>query len=259
MNSSDENKFLERALMFAFSIACILFILIRYVSVIVLILSRLWLSIVVDRRIYHSITGTYGFFATSFTAESCRRFFLSTPIAKGSQHVCVTKIRHQTLHQQYFRLWCLRRFWGWGECAIMHTSLAHSWPPVTERSTFLVGEHGWNGLSSFRLSPPLLLSGSRTSISEIVSLNEFCSYSHTSLIFLSSHRGCKSEPFFVVEQCIDCWPHASSGKLHTWKQCYTWKHRCTFVCMAVLCGIHALRHHHPCHLNYILDKSRHQK
>lgn len=49
------------------SLACILFILIRYISMTVM------------------ITSNYGFFATTFTKESCRRFFFLPPMFKVMQ------------------------------------------------------------------------------------------------------------------------------------------------------------------------------
>lgn len=52
---------------FRMSLACILFILIRYTSILVM------------------VTSNYGFFATSFTEESCRRFYFVPPIFKDLQ------------------------------------------------------------------------------------------------------------------------------------------------------------------------------
>jgi len=49
------------------STACLLFILIRYSSILILFISN------------------YGYFATSFTAESCQRFFLVAPVVKVIQ------------------------------------------------------------------------------------------------------------------------------------------------------------------------------
>ncbi|KAI6030317.1 hypothetical protein EDC04DRAFT_89588 [Pisolithus marmoratus] len=49
------------------SLACILFILIRYTSILVM------------------VTSNYGFFATSFTEESCRRYYLVAPVFKDLQ------------------------------------------------------------------------------------------------------------------------------------------------------------------------------
>ncbi|KAL4071680.1 hypothetical protein V8B97DRAFT_426247 [Scleroderma yunnanense] len=49
------------------SLACILFILIRYISVLVM------------------ITSNYGYFATTFTVESCRRFYFVPPMFKVMQ------------------------------------------------------------------------------------------------------------------------------------------------------------------------------
>ncbi|KIJ63168.1 hypothetical protein HYDPIDRAFT_156657 [Hydnomerulius pinastri MD-312] len=52
---------------FHLSLACILFILIRYSSILVIVVSN------------------YGVFATSFTEESCRRYYLIAPIFKVIQ------------------------------------------------------------------------------------------------------------------------------------------------------------------------------
>lgn len=49
------------------SLACVLFILIRYVSVLVMILSN------------------YGYFATSFTQQTCQHYYLATPAFKVMQ------------------------------------------------------------------------------------------------------------------------------------------------------------------------------
>ncbi|KIM85706.1 hypothetical protein PILCRDRAFT_341932 [Piloderma croceum F 1598] len=49
------------------SVACILFILIRYTSILVLTI------------------GNYGFFATNFTPKSCQHFFWAVPILKVIQ------------------------------------------------------------------------------------------------------------------------------------------------------------------------------
>ncbi|KAI5983905.1 hypothetical protein EDD15DRAFT_1832333 [Pisolithus albus] len=52
---------------FHMSLACILFILIRYSSILVM------------------VTSNYGFFATSFTVESCRQYYYVAPIFKDVQ------------------------------------------------------------------------------------------------------------------------------------------------------------------------------
>jgi hypothetical protein len=52
---------------FRLSIACILFILIRYFSIVVILVSN------------------YGFFATDFTQETCQRYFIVAPIFKVLQ------------------------------------------------------------------------------------------------------------------------------------------------------------------------------
>ncbi|KAI6118026.1 hypothetical protein F5141DRAFT_1095726 [Pisolithus sp. B1] len=52
---------------FHMSLACILFILIRYSSILVM------------------VTSNYGFFATTFTDESCRRYYYVAPIFKDIQ------------------------------------------------------------------------------------------------------------------------------------------------------------------------------
>ncbi|KAG0693752.1 hypothetical protein DFH29DRAFT_376647 [Suillus ampliporus] len=52
---------------FHMSLACILFILIRYISIVVIVLSN------------------YGYFATSFTQQACQRYYLATPVFKVMQ------------------------------------------------------------------------------------------------------------------------------------------------------------------------------
>ncbi|KAF9235787.1 hypothetical protein BU15DRAFT_33707, partial [Melanogaster broomeanus] len=49
------------------SLACILFILIRYISIVVLVISN------------------YGVFSTSFTVESCEHYYLLAPVFKVLQ------------------------------------------------------------------------------------------------------------------------------------------------------------------------------
>lgn len=68
--------------MLRISLACILFILIRYVSIIVMIVSN------------------YGVFATSFTQESCQRYYLVSPTFKVLQ----TMVSHAILGVRTFNI-----------------------------------------------------------------------------------------------------------------------------------------------------------
>lgn len=64
------------------SITCVLFALIRYTSILVLIIS-MYSTLPVYDDASQTTTGNYGFFWTHFTPESCQRFFWAVPIMKG--------------------------------------------------------------------------------------------------------------------------------------------------------------------------------
>ena len=66
------------------SVDCKLFIAIRYTSILVLVISKHFLlSSKKIRRTFESI-GNYGFFTTTFNAESCKAYYLLPLIFKGA-------------------------------------------------------------------------------------------------------------------------------------------------------------------------------
>jgi hypothetical protein len=69
-----------------YSVACVLFILIRYTSILILLIS-VYLPRTAFDGSTHSTTGNYGYFATIFTTESCHRFFMVAPVFKGIDFV----------------------------------------------------------------------------------------------------------------------------------------------------------------------------
>ena len=153
-----------------YSVACILFILIRYMSILLLIIS-VYRPCTAFEHLTHSTTGNYGYFATNFTQESCHRFFMAAPVFKGIDFVHFPDPRELLstfwLPCQLSRSWFHRRSWASGKLFPFLFYIIVSWSHSGPSILLTVGR-GWQGLSLSYSPLRLQYNGSRISSTELV-------------------------------------------------------------------------------------------
>ncbi|KIN96618.1 hypothetical protein M404DRAFT_162643 [Pisolithus tinctorius Marx 270] len=122
---------------FRMSLACILFILIRYTSILVM------------------VTSNYGFFATSFTEESCRRFYFVPPIFKDLQ----ASVSQAILGVRTFNIAGRNKQLGLFLLVYFCITVALEWFFDLYRRTYLIYFLLTNSMCSNPLSPGSCVSG----------------------------------------------------------------------------------------------------